>query len=412
MPYVINPVVTINDVDYTSEVLNGVNATLGRTTVDEQPRAGYCNVNIIEFGDNVVPIEIDQEIQIKVDDSNGNDVLLWTGWVSDVIKTVRNYGTTGYVTETRVTGIGSLAKLNRRRVGANGYPKEFDGDRLYEIITETTGETWAEVDPALQWEDVNPLQNWATYDILIGTIDTPGDFELKIYAAGEANGLALAQTMANSGLGILYETADGKINYDSFSARLDKVAQDGFLELDADAILANGLTSTSRLGDLTNNVEVVYKNGQIETGSDTTSIAIYGDWEGKVTTELENQADAIQRVNYYLDTRAFPRSSITGIGLVLSIDSIDGQLRDDLLDVRISTPIAINDLPPNIYDAPFTGFVEGHTWTINRNELFLSLNVSDFALSQLEMNWLQVPASETWNTITPSLIWENARSVS
>ena len=410
MTYVINPSVNIGGVDYSGDTLNGVQATAGRTNVDEQPRAGYASISVIENDTATVGIEIDDLVEIKVDDSNGTPVTLWTGWVSDVVKSLRNYGNTGYVTETKVTAIGSLAKLNRRRVGAGGYSKQFDGDRIYDIIFETAGMTWADVNPTLQWEDVNPLQNWATYDILIGTIDTPGDFELTAYSAGEANGLSLAQTMAQSGAGILYESADGKISYDDFTSRLDRVAANGFTQLDLGDILASNLTSVSRLADLANNVEVVYKNGQTETDTDANSIALYGDWEIKVDTQLEKQLDAAQRVEYYLQTRAFPRTSLTQISLVLSAGMSD-QMIDDLLGLTISLPIAISGLPPNIYLSNFSGFVEGYTWTISRNELFLTLNMSDYALSQLEMNWLQVPASEVWNTITPTLTWENARSV-
>jgi hypothetical protein len=412
MPYVINPVVTINSVDYAGDALNGVTATAGRATVDEQPRAGYCNIRLIEFDTTTNSIEIDQEIQIRVDDSSGNDQILWTGWVSDVTRTIQSFGQTGYVTQVTVTGVGSLAKLNRRLVGGSGFSKEFDGDRILAILKETAGETWAEVTGTLDWQNVDPLTTWAAYDILIGNIDTPGDFELKAYSSGATNGLTLAQTMASSGLGLLYECNCGRINYDSFSARLDRVALNGFLNLDADAILAAGLTSTSRLNDLVNSVEITYKNGQTESGTDTTSIAIYGEFGAAISTELENAADATQRVNYYLDTRSFPRTSITGVNLVLSTDTIADALRDDLLGLYVGLPVGISDLPPNIYDAAFTGFVEGYTWQINRNELFLSLNVSDYSLSQIEMNWLQVPASETWNTITPTLDWENARSVS
>jgi len=411
MPYVINPVVTINDVDYTSDTINGLTATAGRTIVDEQPRAGYCNVRIIEFDANANNIEIHQEIQIRVDDSNGNDVILWTGYVSDVTRSIQQFGQTGYVTQVNVTGVGTLGKLNRRLAGGSGYSKEFDGDRIAAILLETAGETWADVNPTLTWANVDPLLTWADYDILIGTIDTPGDFELQAYAGGQTNGLTLAQTMANSGLGLLYENNLGQINYDSFSARLDRVATNGFLNLDADAILAAGLTSTSRLNDLINTVTVSYKNNQTESGSDTTSIAVYGEYMSAIVTELEHTADATQRVNYYLDTRAFPRTSITGVNLVLSTDTIADALRDDLLGLYVGLPVSIDTLPTNIYAAPFTGFVEGYTWQLNRNELFLSLNVSDYALSQLEMNWLQVPASETWNTITPTLDWANARSV-
>ena len=410
MTYTINPRVTIGSVDYTAEVLNGLTCTAGRTNVDEQPRAGYCSIDILDFDNNVAAVEIDDKIVIKVDDSTGNDVILWSGWVSDVVKQIQAQGEVGLAIQTRVTGIGTLAKLNRRRVGAGGYAVEFDGDRVHDIIFETAGITYADVDPALEYGDVDPLLTWGTFDILIGTIDQPGDFELTAYNAGIANGLTLAQQAAASGLGVLFEDNEGKINYSSFTRRLDDVALNGFTNLDLNSILSIGLTSVSRLADLANKVEVEYKAAAIETGVDAASTALYGDFEIKVVTQLENLLDAAQRVNYYLATRAFPSTSLTQINLLMGT-SISDTLRDDLLGLTINKPIAISSLPVNIYNSAFSGFVEGYTYTIARNELFLTLNVSDYALSQLQMNWLQVPAPETWNTITPTLEWENARSV-
>lgn len=410
MTYVINPQITIADVNYTSEILDRLSVTQGRVSVDEQPRAGYCTIDIVDFDNNVAAIEIDEQIVIKVDDSTGNEVTLFTGFVSDVEKIVFSRGQVGLQTTTRVTGIGSLAKLNRRRVGASGYPKKLDGERIAEILKETAGITWADIDPALQWQNVNPLQDWSTFDILIGDIDQ-GDFELFAYAAQVENGLGLAQVMAQSGVGILYEGKNGKINYDEFSARAAKVSADGFLSLDLDAVLAVGLTSVSRLSDLINDVEIIYKADAIETGTDAASLALYGEFDLTLQTQLENLADAQQRVDYYLETRAFPRTSLSQINLTLGT-SIDNTLRNDLLDIGVSTPIAISGLPLNVYPELFTGFVEGYTWTIARNELFLSLNVSDFALSQLQMNWLQVPAALVWQDVDPALQYENARSVS
>jgi hypothetical protein len=346
---------------------------------------------------------------IKVDDSNGNEVTLFTGFVADVQKQVDARGTVGTKTSTRVTGIGSLAKLNRRRVGASGFPKQLDGERIAEILFETAGKRWNTLDPALTWQDVNPLQNWANFDVLIGKIDE-GDFELFAYNQGIANGLGLAQIMAQSGLGILYEGNDGRINYDEFSARAGKVAADGFLNLNLDAVLAVGLTTISRLSDLINDVEITYKNGQTETGLDANSNALFGEFDFNLTTQLELQSDAEQRVEYYLETRAFPRVSLSQLNLTLGT-SIDNTLRNDLLAIGVSTPISIEGLPLNVYPEGFNGFVEGYTWTIARNELFLSLNVSDYALSQIQMNWLQVPAALRWQDVTATLEWENARSV-
>lgn len=412
MPYTIDPKVTINGVEYKDKAINGVTLTNGRTTVDEQPRAGYATITLVTPDNTYPAIEIDQKVVVQVDDSTGTPVTLWTGWISDVESKIRAFGEVGWLNEQRITAVGSLTKLNRRLVGFDGYPKENDGDRIYDIIKEGAGVTWAEYQPASDtWADVNALLQWQNVDILVGNIDQPGDFELVAYSGGEAGALSLAQAAAQSGLGVLYESPDGKINYSDYSSRTDEVALNGFTIIDTDAILANGLSSVSRLADLANEVEVTYKNNQSEIDTEPTSIALYGLYSAKVATLLELQADAEQRVEYYLETRAFPRTRLNQITLALHLDQVSDVMRDSMLPMRVSKPISISGLPTSIYPNIFTGFVEGFTWTINRNELFLTLNVSEYALSQLAMNWSQVPPALEWADVSATLEWQEARVV-
>jgi hypothetical protein len=79
MTYVINPQVLINDVEYRGEAIQGVTLTNGRTTVDEQPRAGFATITLVTKDNNNPNIEIDYKVVVKVDDSDGDDVTLWTG---------------------------------------------------------------------------------------------------------------------------------------------------------------------------------------------------------------------------------------------------------------------------------------------------------------------------------------------
>lgn len=412
MPYTINPQVIINDVVYSDKTINGVTLTNGRTSVDEQPRAGYASIRLVT-PDNTYPvIHIDEKVVIKVDDSAGTDTILWTGWVSDIQTNIASYGQTGWLQEQQIIAVGSLSKLNRRAVGGAGYSKEFDGDRVWNILQETAGITWATYSPPTDtWSDVDPLLQWQNVDLLIGNIDRPGDFELTAYASGAASGLALAQQAAASGAGILYETVDGRINYDDYTSRVDDVALNGFTDIPLDCILANSISSVSRLSDLANQITITYKNNQSTTDSDASSVALYGLYAARVDTQLENLVDAEQRASYYMETRAYPRTSINQITLALHLDQLTNVQRDSLLPVRISEPIRIDGLPTSIYPNVFIGFIEGYTWTINENELFLTLNISEYALSQLEMNWLQVPPMLEWQDVSATLEWQEARVV-
>jgi hypothetical protein len=412
MTYTIDPKILINNVEYKAETINGVTLTAGRTTVDEQPRAGFASITLVT-PDNTYPnIEIDHRVVVQVDNSAGTPVTLWTGWVSDVQNSLGAFGSTGFLNQQRITAIGSLSKLNRRLVGFSGYPKEFDGDRVYDIIAEGAAIDWAGYQPATDtWADVSALLQWQNVDLLVGDIDRPGDFELVAYSGGETSALPLAQAAALSGLGVLYESPDGKINYNDYSSRATDVFTNGFTSIDSDAILANGLSSVSRLSDLANQVEVVYKNNQTEIDQDNTSIALYGLYAAKINTLLENADDAEQRVEYYLATRAFPRTSVNAITLALHLDQVSNVMRDSMLPMTISKAVSIAGLPLSIYPAGFGGFVEGFTWTINRNELFLTLNVSEYALSQLAMNWLQVPPTLEWQQVIATTEWQEARVV-
>jgi hypothetical protein len=412
MTYAINPQVLINDVEYRGEAIQGVTLSNGRTTVDEQPRAGFATINLVTKDNNNPNIEIDYKVVVKVDDSDGDDVTLWTGWVSDIQNSMVGFGSAGRLNQQTITAIGSLAKLNRRLVGADGYPKENDGDRVFDIIKEGAGITWAEYQPDnYTWADVDALLQWQNVDILVGDIDQPGDFELVAYSGGATGALALAQQAAQSGLGVLYESPDGKISYSDYTYRTDEVAANGFTTIDTDAILARGLSSVSRLSDLINEIKVTYKNNQTETDENATSIALYGRFASAVSTILEKAVDAEQRVEYYLETRAFPRTRLNQITLALHLDQVSDAMRDSMLPMRVSEPISITGLPSSIYPGTFAGFVEGFTWTINRNELFLTLNVSEYALSQLEMNWLQVPPTLAWEDVSATLEWQEARVV-
>jgi hypothetical protein len=74
-------------------------------------------------------------------------------------------------------------------------------------------------------------------------------------------------------------------------------------------------------------------------------------------------------------------------------------------------PVDITDLPVNMIGGTFQGFVEGWTFSSSYNRLSLTINLSPVAYSLQAFKWLNVPISETWNTISPTLTWENATIV-
>jgi len=74
-------------------------------------------------------------------------------------------------------------------------------------------------------------------------------------------------------------------------------------------------------------------------------------------------------------------------------------------------PVNISDLPSNITNGQFQGFVEGWTFSAGYNALYLTLTVSPTAYSLQSTRWNGVDGAETWNTLSPTLEWIDATIV-
>ena len=71
-------------------------------------------------------------------------------------------------------------------------------------------------------------------------------------------------------------------------------------------------------------------------------------------------------------------------------------------------PIDITDLPSNIAGGRFQGFVEGWSMRASYNGLQITLTVSPTAYSLQAAKWNDVSGSETWNTLSNTLDWNEA----
>jgi hypothetical protein len=250
-------------------------------------------------------------------------------------------------------------------------------------------------------------QTWATLDPYLGTFDQ-GDYEIIAYSGGATNAYSLASQVANSAGGVIYETADGRVAYQEAELRTDKT---DFLEIPANVILASGLQTTESLGDIANDITIGYGSSLSVNGIDQNSIDTYGRLAASVSTVLADLTSANTLLDYYLNTKSTPRKMFTQLTLGVHLDTMENALRDDLLDVQMSTGLTTNVLPPSIYPDRFSGFVEGYTWTITRNTMFLTLIVSDYLMSVRAENWSQVDPAEAWNTVSATLEWQEARII-
>ena len=74
-------------------------------------------------------------------------------------------------------------------------------------------------------------------------------------------------------------------------------------------------------------------------------------------------------------------------------------------------PLDISDLPLNMVSGDFLGFVEGWTFNAAYNQVSVSMILSPISYSLQAMRWNDVPITEQYNTVNPTLDWINATIV-
>jgi hypothetical protein len=272
--------------------------------------------------------------------------------------------------------------------------------------------SWNEVPAATQWSTYNATETWAdAQNSGLGEIDQPGDYELTDRSADTVDVYSLVAALATSGLGYIYEDAQGRIGYADSTHRSQYLAANGYLEVTGNHALSRGVSTSRRIGDIRNEVTITYKNGQQVTSSDLASQALYGKQAQNIQTSIENGVDATTQADFYLELRAYPQSLFKSITFELTNPEIDNSDRDDLLNVFMGLPLDITDLPTNMTGGRFQGFVEGWTFNAGFNKLSVTLLLSPVAFSLQAMKWSDVPITEAWNTIITTLDWTNATIV-
>jgi hypothetical protein len=405
--------VKVNGYTVTSATLAGMTITSGRTDIYAQPQAGYCNLSLLETNESSVNYEINMPLTVEVKDSNGDFVYLFGGFISDLNIEVATSGSTALSQRINIVAVGALARLARAIFEGN-IASDYDGDQIYAILSGVLFDTWDEVPAATTWNDYDPTVTWANAENSgLGEIDQPGDYELDSQSNVLNNVYAVVSGLATSGLGYIYEDAQGRIGYADSTHRGEYLAANGYVDLDGNHATGSGLNIVKRAGDVRNAITITYGSAgnQSVTDTDPASITDYGQLAATVSTTLKNQADAESQAAFYLDLRAYPQYLMNRITFEVGSPEIDDTDRDALLNVFMGLPLNITNLPTNMVEGSFQGFVEGWTWRAGYNRLTLDLNVSPISYSLQAFRWNNVPATETWNTISPSLTWLDATIV-
>lgn len=402
---------TVNgNADFKSVTLADVAITSGRTDIYSQATAGYAAFTILNFDASPVTIDLNDQVTIKVKDSTGTFVNIFGGYVTDIDLEVTNAGTGGLIQNLKVIALGALSKLPKTLTDGV-LSKDLDGVQIYDVLSPILFNTWNEVPAAETWAGYTPTTTWENAENSgLGQIDE-GNYELTARTSSVTDVYSLVAALANSGLGYLYEDSQGRICYADSTHRNIELATNGYTSVSGNTALAGGIKTSLKSGDIRNNVTITYKNNATVTASSAESISTYGYQAQSIQTSLENGADATAQADFYLGIRAFPEAQFRSITFPLGNPEIDDADRDSLLNVFMGLPIEITDLPVNIGQNRFQGFVEGWSFRASYNGLAITLTVSPTAYSLQSARWNDVSASETWNTLSNTLTWNQATIV-
>jgi len=410
-----NPVwlVEIDGVSYTNAILANLTITSGRRNIYEQAAAGYVNIELLDVNQTAIPVTINSTIGVSIKDTSGTFVPIFGGNVVDIGLEIKDIGNVLFTQTYSIIALGALARLPKALT--NGVlSKDFDGDQIYDILRLVLLSQWQSVPGALTWATYDPTITWANAgNTGLGEIDRPGNYELAARSSSRTNVYSLVSALATSGLGYIYEDAQGRIGYADSTHRSIYLATNGYVDLDANYARGRNLQIQTRVGDVRNSVTIKYDatSSSEKSASDAASIALYGELAQIISTTLHNAADAEDQAAFYLDLRANPEPIFSQITYDLTNPEIPNVQRDRLINIFMGEAIALSNLPLNMNSGAFQGFVEGWTFQASYNQLSITLLLSPLAYSLQAMRWNDVPITEKWNTVSPTLTWEYATIV-
>ena len=427
--------VLIDGVQYSNVTVSNLSIQSGRTDLYEQAVAGYLNIELINLDGSPIIARINSGVTVFVKNSLNADVAIFGGTITDLIIGISNSGSIGIAQKIKITALGALSRLPKALT--NGVlSKDFDGNQIFSILSQLLLLTWATV-PApttfqqvssnqewsnstgdyavlgtgFRWMDQDPATTWATSgNNGLGEIDRPGNYELTSRSSDEIDIYSIAAQLATSGLGYLYEDSLGRVSYADSTHRTTSLSVQGYLELSANDAFSSGLELATRAGDVRNKVTVTYKAGAQVTVQDTNSINLFGQLAQNITTSIENLADAQSQADFYLALRANPQANFNAISFPLGSSEISDSDRDNLLAISMGSAVNILDLPSNM-GSNFQGFVEGWQFSAGIKSLTLTMYLTPLAYSLQAMRWNDVPITENWSSVVPTLEWQYATLV-
>jgi hypothetical protein len=397
----------------TTEYTNVLSVTMatGRDDVDLQCNAGYARMEIVNLDNTAFDIDVTDALVLELKNSAGVYVPVFGGQVSDFGISVRSPEETGFITIGNILAVGSLSKLTKA-LFPDAISKDYDGNQIYDILNELLINSWFEVAPSLEWIDYDPTTTWANAEnVGLGQIDQPGLYEMIPRSADPASSYNLCAQIAQSALGQIYEDKAGRVCYADADNRTAYLSANGYTTLSANYATPSSVKSILQIGKIRNSLVFNYGNNYSSqaTALDADSIANYGRYQRSFSSNLDKLTDVEDVMERELRLRAIPREQLQSITFRLDNSDLPDAERDKLIDVFFGEPVVINNLPINMFNGSFNGFVEGFAIKATPQYVDLTLTLSPTDFSLVAPQWATVsPPSLVWTGVNATLIWQNA----
>jgi hypothetical protein len=382
----------------------------GRDDIDLQCNAGYARMEIVNLDNSAFDIDVTDALVLELKNSAGTYVPVFGGQVSDFGISVRSPEEVGFITIGNILAVGSLSKLTKA-LFPDALAKDYDGNQIYDILNELLINSWFEVAPALEWIDYDPTTTWANAEnVGLGEIDQPGLYEMISRAAEPFSSYNLCAQIAQSALGQIYEDKAGRVCYADADHRSQYLNANGYTTISANYATPSTVKSILQIGKIRNSLVFNYGNNYNSqaTDLDTNSIATYGRYQRSFNSNLHNLSDVLDVMERELGLRAIPREQLQSITFRLDNSELPDAERDKLINVFFGEPVVINNLPINMFNGSFNGFVEGFAIKATPQYVDLTLTLSPTDFSLVAPQWATVlPASLLWTGVNATLIWEN-----
>jgi hypothetical protein len=120
-------------------------------------------------------------------------------------------------------------------------------------------------------------------------------------------------------------------------------------------------------------------------------------------------SDITDIVTRDLSLRATPQNQFGQIIYRLDNSQLPDALRDELISVFFGEPVVVTNLPENMFDGYFDGFIENITMSSTPSYVDLTLYLSPLDFSLVAPTWeTVVPNNVIWSDVNATLQWSKA----